>query len=129
MGHTKIAYIHGADSSVTRNRLASFHKTLAELNIDIPDEYVKEGVYHNPSETAKITKELLALEDRPTCIIFPDDFSCIGGLNAIKEHKLSVPDDISIVGYDGILLSQVLEPKITTLKQDTKAMGKQAAEN
>ena len=119
MGHTKIAYIHGADSSVTRNRLASFHKTLAELNIDIPDEYVKEGVYHNPSETAKITKELLALEDRPTCIIFPDDFSCIGGLNAIKEHKLSVPDDISIVGYDGILLSQVLEPKITTNKDTT----------
>ena len=64
----------------------------------------------------------------PTCIIFPDDFSCIGGINAIKDFGLIVPDDISIVGYDGVLLSQVLNPKLATLKQDTKALGKYAAE-
>lgn len=128
MGHRKIAYIHGADSSVTRNRLGSFYQTLSELNLNIPDEYVREGVFHNAEVTAKITTELLNLKDRPTCILFPDDFSCIGGLNAIKAHGLRVPDDISVVGYDGVLLSQVLDPKITTLKQDTRALGRVAAE-
>ncbi|MFT4146329.1 MAG: LacI family DNA-binding transcriptional regulator [Mobilitalea sp.] len=128
MGHRKIAYIHGADSSVTQNRVGSFYKTLGELGIDVSDEYVKSGIYHDPVTTAKITKELLELKDRPTCIIFPDDFSTIGGMNAIKEMGLRIPEDISIAGYDGILLSQVLEPKLTTLQQDTKALGRSAAE-
>ncbi|NLJ97510.1 MAG: LacI family transcriptional regulator [Clostridiales bacterium] len=128
MGHKKIAYIHGADSSVTQNRVGSFYKTLSELGIDIPDIYVKDGIYHDADTTYRLTKELLDLKDPPTCIIFPDDFSCIGGMNAIKEYGLSIPDDISVVGYDGVLLSQVLNPKLTTLKQDTKLLGKTAAE-
>jgi LacI family transcriptional regulator len=128
MGHRKIAYIHGTDSSVTRNRVGSFYKTLGELGITVYDEYVKKGVYHDPIISAKITRELLELKDRPTCIIFPDDFSTVGGINAIKEQGLRIPEDISIVGYDGILLSQVLDPKLTTLQQDTKALGRSAAE-
>lgn len=128
MGHRKIAYIHGADSSVTRNRVGSFYRTLGELGIEVPDEYVKEGIYHDPDTTAKLTRELLELEDRPTCIIFPDDFSSMGGMNEINEQGLRIPEDISIVGYDGILLSQVLNPKLTTLQQDTKALGRSAAE-
>lgn len=128
MGHRKIAYIHGAESSVTQNRVGSFYKTLAELGIEIPDEYVKSGIYHDPDTTEKLTKELLELKDRPTCIIFPDDFSTIGGINIIKEYGLSIPDDISIVGYDGIILSQVLYPKLTTIQQDTVTLGSKAAE-
>jgi DNA-binding LacI/PurR family transcriptional regulator len=128
MGHRKIAYIHGADSSVTKNRVGSFYKTLNELGINVPDEYVKSGIFHDPDTTYRLTKELLSLKDRPTCIVFPDDFSCIGGMNAIKELGLSIPDDISIAGYDGVLLSQVLNPKLTTLQQDTKSLGKKAAE-
>lgn len=128
MGHRKIAYIHGADSSVTQNRVGSFYKTLGDLGIEVSDEYVKSGVYHDPVTTAKLTNELLDLKDRPTCIIFPDDFSCIGGINVIQERGLRIPDDISIAGYDGITLSQVLNPKLTTVKQDTKALGSKAAQ-
>lgn len=127
-GHRKIAYIHGADSSVTQNRVGSFYKTLGELGIEVPDDYVKNGIYHDPGSTAKYTRELLELKDRPTCIIFPDDFSCIGGINVIKEQGLRIPEDISVAGYDGILLSQVLDPKLTTLQQNTKALGRSAAE-
>lgn len=128
MGHRKIAYIHGADSSVTRNRVGSFYKTLGELGVEVPDEYVVEGIYHDPDTTLRLTKKVLDLKERPTCIIFPDDFSCMGGINAIKERGLSIPQDISVAGYDGILLSQVIEPKLTTLFQDTQALGKTAAQ-
>ncbi|MGF7144628.1 DNA-binding LacI/PurR family transcriptional regulator [Anaerotaenia torta] len=127
-GHRKIAYIHGADSSVTQNRVGSFYKTMGELGIEVSDDYVKSGIYHDVETTARLTRELLELKDRPTCIIFPDDFSCIGGINAIKEQGLRIPEDISIAGYDGILLSQVLEPKITTLQQDTGLLGRSAAQ-
>lgn len=127
-GHRKIAFIHGADSSVTRNRVGSFYRTMGELGIEVSDDYVKSGIYHDPDTTARLTRELLELRDRPTCIIFPDDFSCIGAINAIKDQGLTIPDDISIAGYDGIVLSQVLDPKLTTLQQDTKTLGKSAAE-
>lgn len=128
MGHRKIAYIHGADSSVTKNRLGSFYKTHSELGIDVNDNYIKSGIYHDAVTTARLTNELLDMKDRPTCIIFPDDFSCIGGINAIKERGLRIPEDISVAGYDGITLSQVLNPKLTTVEQDTKTLGRSAAE-
>ncbi|MFR1808273.1 MAG: LacI family DNA-binding transcriptional regulator [Pygmaiobacter massiliensis] len=126
-GHRRIAFIHGEKTSVTENRLASFYKACYELGLEVPDEYVREGLYHDPKTCAKVTKELLALKKRPTCIFFPDDFSFIGGLNAITEAGLTVPEDISAVGYDGIYLSQVVRPKLTTYKQDTESLGREAA--
>ena len=128
MGHKKIAYIHGEITAVTEKRLISFYKTLEEYGIVIPDEYVRQGVFHDPKVTADITRELLDLPNRPTCIIFPDDFSAIGGINVIHERGMSIPKDISVAGYDGILLSTVLNPKLTTYKQDTKTLGQKAAE-
>ncbi len=127
-GHRKIAYIHGADSAVTRNRVASFYKTIEELGGSVPDEYVLEGAYRDTQASHDLTMKLLELKNRPTCIIYPDDFASIGGINAIKEMGLSIPDDISIAGYDGISISQALEPKITTIEQDTKQMGQKTAE-
>ena len=84
-------------------------------------------MYHDPRSSGLATRELLALEDRPTCILYPDDFSFIGGMNEIEKQGLSIPEDISVVGYDGILLSQVLRPKLTTFRQDAEEIGKQAA--
>jgi LacI family transcriptional regulator len=128
MGHKKIAFIHGEITAVTENRLVSFYRTIEEYGLNTPKVYIREGIYHDTSVTANITKELLELPNRPTCIIFPDDFSAIGGINAIHEKGLSIPRDISVAGYDGILLSRVLSPKLTTYKQDTKMLGQKAAE-
>ncbi len=127
-GHRKIAYIHGAPSSVTEARLVGFYRAAEDLGLEIPDEYVREGVYHDGTVTGRITGELLDLEDRPTCILFPDDFSALGGLNEIRQRGLRIPQDISVAGYDGIHLARVLQPPLTTLHQDTQAIGKVAAE-
>lgn len=127
LGHREIAYIHGADSMVTENRLESFYRALKKYGVKVRPEFVREGVYHDPVTSAKITEELLMLSNRPTCIIYPDDFSCFGGINVIESKGLSVPDDISVVGYDGQRISQVIEPKLTTYKQNTEELGRLAA--
>ena len=127
-GHRKIAYIHGADSAVTRERLDSFYHTAKKLGIEIPKEYIKEAPYRDSVETGERTRELLSLKNPPTCIFYPDDFACLGGLNAIAEMGLRIPEDISVVGYDGIRISRHLSPKLTTLKQDTKRIGSKAGE-
>ena len=122
-GHRKLAYIHGADSSVTQKRLSSFYKTAEELGLEIPDEYVREVPYRNTEVAGIVTKELLDLKIPPTCILYPDDFSCFGGINVIKERNLRIPEDISVAGYDGIRIGRHIEPQLTTLRQNTQKLG------
>ncbi len=126
-GHRKIAFLHGEDTTVTRNRLTGFYRACEDLGLEIPEEYIRECVYHDPDRCAKATRELLELPDPPTCIIFPDDFSYIGGMNVLSERNLRVPEDISAVGYDGIHMAKVL--KLTTYSQNTEAIGRLAAEH
>jgi len=127
-GHRKIAYVHGDPTSVTRDRVSSFHRTLSRHGIEVPDEYLQEGRYRSVSETERATEYLLNLPDRPTCIMFPDDFAAVGGLNAIHRHGLRIPEDISVTGYDGLTLSGILDPPLTTYHQDTEQIGRRAAE-
>lgn len=126
--HTKIAYIHGRDSAVTRQRLASFREVMKQHDIVVPNAYIRETDYRDIQRTAIATAELLKLPDPPTCILFPDDYAAYGGINVIKAAGLRIPEDISVAGYDGISLATKIEPKMTTIKQDTKTMGMLAAE-
>lgn len=126
MGHKKIAFITGDDTSVTQKRVASFYKTCAENKIEVNDEYVKKGRYHIPKVSGEATRELLALKERPTVIMYPDDYSLLGGITEIEKHGLKIPEDVSIVGYDGIKLSRLLRPIITTYVQNSTEIGIQA---
>lgn len=125
-GHRKIAFLHGELTTVTRNRLIGFHRACEDLGLDIPQEYIRECVYHDPDRCAKATEAVLSLPEPPTCILFPDDFSYIGGMNVIHEHGLRIPDDISVVGYDGIHLAKVM--RLTTYSQNSAELGRLAAE-
>ena len=127
-GHRRIAYIHGDNTSVTRMRLSGFYRTLQRLGVEIPDDYIKECPYRDADTAAMVTGELLDLPLPPTCILYPDDYAAIGGINEIRERGLRIPEDISIAGYDGITIAKILEPKLTTLCQNTVAIGRIAAE-
>ncbi|MCM1047708.1 MAG: LacI family transcriptional regulator [Clostridiales bacterium] len=131
-GHKKIAYIHGEGAhtySVTKERVDSFYTTMAEFGLTVPDEYVKEGEYLNFRKAKSLTAELLDLPNPPTCILYPNDFSALGGIGEIYERKLVIPDDISVAGYDGIPLSKAVTPELTTLEQDLDKMGEAIAQN
>lgn len=127
MGHRKIAFIHGEITQVTKDRLNSFYRTCQKLGIEVPKEYIMQADYHLPKESGKATRKILGLENRPTCIIYPDDYSFMGGMTEIEKHGLKIPDDISVVGYDGIYLSRILRPSLTTYIQNSEEIGRQAA--
>lgn len=127
MGHRKIAYIYGETSRVTSVRLKSYKDTLERLNINVRDDYLMQGRYHDPASAEKLAEKLVLLDDPPTCVIMPDDFSAIGALTAFEKLGKSVPGDVSVMGYDGIILSSFLSPKLTTFRQDTDRIGAAAA--
>ena len=128
MGHTKIAYIHGNMNSVTQVRLKNFKEACEKLGITVPDEYIRQSLFRDINKTAFETEALLRLPDPPTCIIFPDDYAAIGGINILKAYGMVVPDDISVAAYDGIDIPSRYDPQITTVKQDMDGMGRTAAE-
>lgn len=128
MGHRKLAYIHGEGNTVTKDRLSSFYRTCARYGINVPDKYVRSSRYRDVRLTEEETKKLLTLDDRPTCIFFSDDFAAVGGMNAIREAGLRIPEDISVCGYDGIPIAEAMSPRLTTLRQDTRKIGRIAAE-
>lgn len=127
-GHRRIAYIHGEESSVTSSRLSTFYYFLEKHGLAPDDTLVREAKYRDSFTAGIITNELLDCKEPPTCIVYPDDYSAIGGMNAIKNRGLRVPEDISIAGYDGILLASQMNPVLTTYYQNTKEIGEVAAE-
>ncbi len=127
-GHRRIAYIHGNHTAVTENRLTGFYRACEALGLKTPNEYVLGCEYHEPVSCYTATKRLLALPEKPTCILFSDDYAYIGGANAILEAGLRVPEDISVAGYDGIHMAKMVSPKLTTWQQNTVELGRIAAE-
>lgn len=126
-GHKRIAYVHGQQNGVTKVRLASFYRTMEEHGLPVPDEYVPEAPYLEGEASADATRKLLSLKEPPTCILYPDDYASVGGMDAIREAGLLIPEDISIAGYDGVTLIQQFSPKLTTCAQDMCGIGKAAA--
>lgn len=131
MGHRKIAFLHGEDTAVTRGRLTGFHQACRDLGLEIPEEYIIPCIYHEPDVCEAATRQLLQLPDKPTCILFPDDFSFIGGHNALLEAGFSLPllsagmKSISVMGYDGINLARMM--KLSTYTQNAEEIGRTAA--
>lgn len=131
-GHRKIAYLHGENTAVTQGRLTGFYRACRELGLDVPPEYIIPCVYHDPDLCEEATRKLLELPEKPTCILFPDDFSFIGGHNAFLEADYSIPHlktskkTISAMGYDGIKLAQMMH--LTTYTQNALEIGRTAAD-
>ena len=126
-GHRKIAYIHGPKSAVTDTRLGSFYRTVNALQIEVPEEYVDECEYNESASGYRATKRILSLKNRPTCLLLSDDIAALGAYEAIADMGLQIPKDISIAGYDGIPMMQLMKPRLTTIRQDTNRIGAEAA--
>jgi len=127
LGHKRIAFIQGKRSAVMEKRMNGFFKGCKNMGIEVKPEWMLTGEYQSPQLTYELTKKLLAEKPLPTCIFMPDDYSAIGGYNAVKDAGLKIPDDISVVGYDGIAYSEFLSPRLTSYRQDTAVIGAQAA--
>ncbi len=128
-GHKEIAYIYGDDSQVTEIRREAFRDTMFEHHCEVRNQFVRQGKYLTPEIAYRLTQELLTdSEQRPTCILYPDDICAIAGIAAITDCHLEAGKDVSVIGYDGNPVLRMLRPNLTTIQQDTDAMGVKSAE-
>ncbi len=128
-GHKKIAMIHGENTCVTQERLAVFNEVCNQHNIEIPSEYFAQGLYHDPITSTEATAVLLELPSPPTCILYPDDYSALGGIRELSSRGIIPGKNISITGYDGIMLTSMMVPPLTTYEQNGEKIGQKIAES
>lgn len=124
LGHRKIGYIGGsAGPTISDHRLHSFLLAMGSVGLPAEPQFLREGNYRiSGGETAMA--ELLQLPARPTAIIAANDLTAIGALRVIHKRGLSVPGDISIVGFDNIELSDIVYPPLTTLRLSRHELAK-----
>lgn len=127
LGHKKIVFVHGESNEITNLRIDGFKAALEEANIPFKDSMLEQSNYLDKESIINVTSNILHRINVPTAIMFPDDISAVQGLGAIRQAGLKCPEDISITGFDGIQLSQIVSPHLTTVRQNSSLIGKTLA--
>src|SRR5690606_11368717 len=111
-------------------RLQGYRQALLQNQIQFDPElvYVTEVEFETEEMGYRGFNHLMELTNTPTALFFTSDCKAAGAMRAARERRLSIPDDISIVGYDDIVTSEYLMPGLTTINQNTYKVGKRAAE-
>ncbi len=127
LGHRDINYVFGHEVYVTEERIRGFKKALEEEGIPFSDDMLIKSKYSEKQPNIDATKVILGRDKLPSAILYPDDYSAIWGINTLRAHGLRVPEDISVAGFDGVEIGELVSPRLTTIKQNTSRMGKQAS--
>jgi len=122
--HKKIGYIGGsAGLTISDHRVNAFISALKRVDIVPRPEFIKVGNYRITGGMASMT-ELLSSKDRPTAVLTANDLTAIGGMKAAMQMGFSIPDDISIIGFDDIEFSDIVHPPLTTLRLQRYELAK-----
>jgi LacI family transcriptional regulator len=125
--HRDIAIICSEAEYTGRERYKGFMEAMAQAGCPVPEAYQKKGV-HSIEYGYHSMKELLALPNRPTAVFLTNYEISLGAVMAVNESKYRCPDDISLLGFDDLILSQVVEPKLSLVVQPMKEMGEKSVE-
>lgn len=127
LGHTKIAHIHGPKTfRSAHERMSGFISGLSEFGLELsPGLTVEAGYTFESGERA--ASQLLSGRMRPTAIFAGNDEMAIGIYAAARKAGLSIPDDLSVVGFDDTPMADRITPRLTTVRLPIREMGREAA--
>jgi len=123
IGYRDIAIICGfTPERENKRKVAGYMRALAEEGIPERKEYVQEAA--NTIEGGYIAaKRLIDLKQRPRAIFTTSDLLAFGAIDAMKDHGIKVPDEVAFVGFDNIRMSNLIDPKLTTVEKPLHKMG------
>lgn len=123
LGHKKIGYINvKPDITIGIERLEGYKSGLKNANIPFDHNMVKFSGFSIESSYEK-TKELFSQKTQPTALIPISNRITIGALRALKDLKIKIPDDVSVVGFDDITTADLLSPPLTVIEQPAYNFG------
>lgn len=126
LGHRRIAFLSGRpDLESATLRKAGYLRALEAAGVPADENLIRIGAY-DPEISAASAHDLLTGPDRPTAVFAANDISAIATVGAARELGLSVPDDLSVVGFDNVPESALCSPPLTTVDQPIREMGHRA---
>lgn len=129
LGHRRIAYISGrTDIRSSRRRLEAFQRTMKQLFPDKP-ELIFNGNFKIEGGRRAAHEILMTQADNlPTAVVAANDLTAIGAINEFESSGLSVPADISVIGFDDIDFAVLTKPSLTTVSLPRNELGRRAVE-
>lgn len=129
LGHRRIAVIRGpANLQTSIARYSGFTAALQQAGVDLPESYIEQGDYF-PAETSyEAAYRLLELTDRPTAIFCCNDLSAVSTYRAAREHKIALPKQLSVMGFDDIFPAGQLMPSLTSVHQPFSEIAQRAVQ-
>lgn len=128
MGHRRIAFIDGpADHGSAARRRLGYVEAMRDRGVEPRPEWIAKGEFLSLSGF-NATEALLRLPERPTAIFAANDEMAVGALAAAAKNGLSVPRDLSVVGFDDTPAAEAAWPRLTTIRQPTAEMAEAAVE-
>ena len=128
LGHRRIGFLAGRpDLESARQREQGYRDALAAAGIPLDPELIRVGDY-DLAMSEQPARQLLTLADRPTAIFAANDLSAIQTMHVARSLGLSIPGDVSVIGFDNIPESALTAPPLTTIDQSIQEMGRQAVE-
>lgn len=126
LGHRRIAAITGPeDMMCSLARVDGYRSAMNAAGLPIDPELIRFGDFH-PGGGERHARDLLQLPDPPTAFFAGSDLQALGVIAAGSAAGLSVPGDLSVVGYDDIALARWMSPQLTTVHQPLRRMGEEA---
>ncbi|MDJ0885521.1 MAG: LacI family DNA-binding transcriptional regulator [Desulfobacterales bacterium] len=126
LGHRRIAHITGPTPEVlSTDRHQGYLQALGEAGITADPRLTVRGNFTIDSGH-RACRTLAALGPMPTAVFCSNDEMAMGAINELRRLGLSVPEDISVVGFDDIVFAGAFHPPLTTIHQPRQAMGKAA---
>ena len=123
LGHRRIGFIGGMKGLLTSQfRLEAFRQALLAADLTYNPKFVRYGDYRVGGGDAAMTS-LLAATSRPTAVITANDLTAIGAIRALHANGVGVPSQMSVVGFDDIMLSDAIHPALTTIHVSKKEMA------
>ena len=121
LGHRRIAYMAGVPEFIhSEKRVGAFSRRRGARRGSTPRS---SGPTTRPRTGARETRRLLTAPEPPTAILFDSDLLAVTGLGVAQQMGLTVPGDLSIVGWDDSLISQVVHPPLTAISRDIVGYG------
>lgn len=128
LGHTRIGFITGSlDLGAAMDRLNGYKSALRANHVPFSEALVYEGTFFQPDGFAGASA-LLDLPEPPSAIFASNDVMAMGAMDAVRNRGLSIPDDISILGFDDIPQAELVRPALTTVRQPLEKMGRIATQ-
>ncbi|RUS48999.1 LacI family DNA-binding transcriptional regulator [Cohnella sp. AR92] len=122
-GHRSIAYISGPSNSFDNAlRYRGYQLAMKEAGLEEKSKWKLSGNFTRDGGY-KATKMMMMQGELPSAVFYGNDEMAIGGIKAMEEGALTVPDDVSVIGFDDIQLAEYLNPKLTTIRQPMHESG------